>query len=161
MRLHIKAADKRSNYLHHVSRAIVDKNHATIAVEDLAVKKMMRNRSLSRTIADASWGESLRQITYKQEWLSGRVVKVDRFFPSSKTCWECNYVLAKLSLKVREWECPRCGAVHDRDINAAKNILKQGWEGLGVEEGESSPAMMPAVMITRPVKHGNMQVAIG
>lgn len=132
-RLHKKVGNMRLNHLHHVSKAIVDKNHAMIVVEDLAVKNMMQNRKLSRTIGDASWGELLRQITYKQIWNGGEVVKINRFFPSSKTCSTCNFILPILPLEVRNWECPRCKTEHDRDINAAKNILKQGVERLGAE----------------------------
>lgn len=116
----------RANGLHHISTAIVRKNHTTIAVEDLNVRGMMKNRRLSRGISDASWGELIRQLAYKQEWRGGKLVKVDRFFPSSKTCSDCGYVMATLPLNVREWVCPGCGSSHDRDINAARNIKVAG-----------------------------------
>jgi len=132
-RTHRKVERVRENGLHHVSKAIVSKNHAMIAVEDLSVKNMMKNRRLSRTIADTSWGEFLRQLTYKQEWNGGKIVKIDRFFPSSKTCSNCNFVIDKLPLSVRDWECPKCETKHDRDINAAKMVLKQAGEQLEVE----------------------------
>jgi len=132
-RTHRKVERVRKNGTHHVSKAIVSKNHAVIALEDLSVKNMMSNRSLSRAIADASWGELVRQLTYKQEWNGGKIVKINRFFPSSKTCSSCGFVLDALPLSVREWACPKCKTVHDRDINAAKVILKQAGERLGVE----------------------------
>ena len=121
-RLHRKIANQRMNHLHHVSKAITDKNHAVIAHEDLAVINMMKNHRLARHIADASWGEFIRQIIYKQEWKGGETFKIDRFFPSSKTCSVCGYILQSLPLNVREWTCPGCGAVLDRDVNAAINI---------------------------------------
>lgn len=154
-RLYRKVGWVRNNGLHHVSKAIVSKNHAVIAIEDLNVKGMMSNRRLSRAIADAGWSELARQITYKQEWRGGKVIKIGRFFPSSKTCSECNFVLDALSLSVREWTCPSCGAVHDRDVNAAKTILKQARELLGVEGGENS--RRKSVKVTRPKKLGYVQ----
>lgn len=105
-----------------------------IAVEDLAVKNLQRNHSLARSISHASWGELLRQLQYKQKWLGGKFVAIDRFFPSSKTCSECHFIVDKLPLSVREWECPRCRIQHDRDINAARMILQQAVPQLGVEK---------------------------
>jgi putative transposase len=132
-RLHEKIANRRMNHLHQISSAITSKNHALIAVEDLAVVNMLKNHRLARSISDVSWGELVRQLGYKQQWRGGQFVKIHRFFPSSKTCSECHFVLDKLPLSVREWECPRCYTRHDRDINAAKMILKQAGEQLGVE----------------------------
>lgn len=133
-RLHEKISNQRMNYLHQVSSAITSKNHALIAVEDLAVGNMQKNRKLARSIQDVSWGELLRQIEYKQIWRGGELFKVDRFFPSSKTCSSCEYVVNDLPLSVRMWSCMNCGVSHDRDINAARNILKQAERRLGVEE---------------------------
>ena len=152
-RTHRKVERVRTNGLHHVSRSIVDKNHAMIAVEDLAVQNMMKNRRLSRAISDASWGELLRQITYKQEWIGGKTVKIGRFFPSSKTCSNCYFVLQTLPLSVREWTCPRCKTVHDRDVNAAEMILKQAEERPDVEAGDGSQRVRSLVRVTRPTKH--------
>lgn len=150
-RFHRKVANRRLNHLHHVSKAITDKNHAVIAHENLAVVNMMKNHRLARHISDASWGEFIRQITYKQVWKGGEVVKIDRFFPSSKTCSACGFILQSLPLNVRKWDCPKCNSHHDRDMNAAINI-KQGAARLGVEGTENSPG--PAgVMVTGPVKH--------
>lgn len=133
-RKHNKIANIRKNHLHHISKAITSKNHAVIAVEDLAVKNMLRNHKLARSISHASWGELLRQLKYKQEWLGGKFVAIDRFFPSSKTCSNCHFILEKLSLSVRQWECPSCHTQHDRDINAANMILQQAGYQLGVEK---------------------------
>ncbi len=152
-RFHRKVTNQRTNHLHHVSKAITDKNHAVIVHEDLAVINMMKNHKLARHIADASWGEFIRQITYKQAWKGGETTKVDRFFPSSKTCYKCWFVLSSLPLNVREWTCPRCGAIHDRDVNAAKVINKQGAERSGVEGTESNSGLRTRVRVTGPLKH--------
>ena len=87
---------------------------------------MVRNHSLARRISDAGWSELVRQLTYKCLWYGRTLVKVDRFFPSTKTCSACGWVVEKLSLSVRTWDCPRCAVRHDRDHNAAKNILAAG-----------------------------------
>lgn len=150
-RLHEKIANQRMNYLHQVSSAITRKNHALIAVEDLAVANMLKNRHLSRSISDVSWGELLRQIEYKQQWRGGQFVKIGRFFPSSKTCSNCLFVNQEMPLSVREWDCPKCGVHHDRDINAAQNILKQAEVQLGVESTDGSRK----VRVTGSVKRGH------
>ena len=151
-RKHNKIANIRKNHLHHISKAIVSKNHAIIAVEDLGVKNMQRNHILARSISHASWGELLWQLKYKQEWLGGKLVTIDRFFPSSKTCSECHFILDKLPLSVRKWECPRCNTHHDRDINAAKMILQQAGERLGAEAGDGKKTVRRSLRVTRPVK---------
>ncbi len=87
---------------------------------------MVKNRSLARSISDAGWGKLVRQLEYKSEWYGRELIKIDRFFPSSKRCGSCGFVIDKLPLNIREWECPKCGVTHDRDINAAKNILAAG-----------------------------------
>ncbi len=130
-RVHEKIANIRKNHLHQVSSAITAKNHGLIAVEDLNVRGMVRNRSLARAISDAGWSELIRQIEYKQLWKGGELVKIDRYFPSSKTCSACGFLSETMPLSVRSWKCP-CGAVHDRDINAAKNILAQGMRGASI-----------------------------
>ena len=130
-----KICNVRENYLHNVSYDITRKNHAVIAVEDLNVAGMMKSSNLARVLVDASMRELLRQLEYKQEWRGGEFVKIDRFFPSSKCCSKCNWVIASLPLHIRKWECEKCGAQHDRDINAAKVILKQSLAHS--ERGES------------------------
>ena len=104
---------------------LVRKNDAVV-MEDLAVKNMMKNRKLSKAIADASWGEIRRQLEYKCEWHGRTFLQVGRFYPSSQLCG-CGYRNADVKdLKIRFWVCPECGAEHDRDVNAAKNILREG-----------------------------------
>lgn len=124
-RIYQKIANVRSNHLHNTSNKIVNKNPSLIAVENLSVSRMMKNRVMARSVADTSMGELLRQITYKQEWRGGEIVEIDRYFPSSKTCSKCGFILDELPLSKRKWECPQCKTTHDRDVNAAKVILKQ------------------------------------
>jgi putative transposase len=124
-RLHQEISDVRKDFLHKLTTRLVRENQ-TIAVEDLAVKNMVKNRKLALSISDASWGELVRQLEYKCDWYGRTLVKIDRWFPSSKRCGSCGYIVEKLPLNVREWDCPKCGIHHDRDINAAQNILAAG-----------------------------------
>ncbi len=124
-RVQAKIADARKDFLHKLTTQLVRENQ-TIAVEDLAVKNMVKNPKLARHIADAAWGELVRQLDYKAKWYGRTLVKIDRWFPSSKRCGNCSHVLNALPLSMREWDCPNCGAHHDRDINAARNILAVG-----------------------------------
>ncbi|WP_228024516.1 transposase [cf. Phormidesmis sp. LEGE 11477] len=124
-RVHAEIADARKDMLHQLTTRLVRENQ-TIAVEDLAVKNMAKNRKLSQAISDASWGELVRQLEYKCEWYGRTLVKIDRWFPSSKRCSSCGHTVNKLPLNIREWDCPSCGVRHDRDINAAINILAAG-----------------------------------
>ncbi len=118
-------SDARRDFLHKLTTKLVRENQ-TIAVEDLAVKNLMKNHKLALAISDASWGEMVRQLEYKCEWYGRTFVKIDRWFPSSKRCGHCGHIVDKLPLNIREWDCPKCGANHDRDINAALNILAAG-----------------------------------
>jgi putative transposase len=97
-----------------------------ICVESLAVKNMVKNPSLAKSIADVGWGEFVRQLGYKANWYGRTLVKIDQWFPSTKTCHACKHLLADLDLVVREWVCPNCGTIHQRDHNAAKNVLAEG-----------------------------------
>ena len=124
-RLHQKISDSRKDHLHKLTTQLVRENQ-TIAVEDLSVKNMVKNHKLARAISDAAWGELVRQLEYKCQWYGRTLVKIDRFFPSSKRCGSCGYIVDKLPLTVREWDCPSCGTHHDRDLNAAENILAAG-----------------------------------
>ena len=123
-KIHQKVADIRADWLHKLSTRLVQDNQL-IAVETLAVRNMVRNRSLARAISDAGWGEFVRQLEYKCKWYGRQFVKIGAFFPSSKLCGSCGQVLDSLPLDVRTWTCD-CGVVHDRDHNAAKNILAEG-----------------------------------
>jgi putative transposase len=124
-KVHAEISDARQDFLHKLTTRLVRENQ-TIAVEDLAVKNMVKNRKLSKAISDASWGELVRQLEYKCDWYGRNFVKIDRWFPSSKRCGHCGHVIEKLPLNIREWACPECGTMHDRDVNAAKNILAAG-----------------------------------
>ena len=124
-RIHTQIADQRLDGLHKLTTRLIRENQ-TICVESLAVKNMVRNHSLARAISDAGWGEFVRQLVYKAEWYGRTLVKIDRWYPSSKRCSACGHTLTSLSLDVREWTCPVCGVTHDRDVNAAQNILAVG-----------------------------------
>ncbi|HEY9874335.1 MAG TPA: RNA-guided endonuclease TnpB family protein [Candidatus Obscuribacterales bacterium] len=124
-KIQAKIADSRLDYLHKLTTRLIRENQ-TIAVEDLAVKNMVKNSKLGRAISDASWSELVRQLEYKARWYGRNLVKIDRWFPSSKRCGSCGYIVEKLPLSIREWDCPSCNAHHDRDINAAKNVLAVG-----------------------------------
>ena len=140
-RLYNKIANIRKDNLHKVTDSILKKNPKLVVVEDLGIKNMMKNHNLARSIANASWGEFSRQIHYKTKWRGGEVKEINRFYPSSKTCSKCFYVVDSLPLSVREWDCPQCKTTHDRDINASKVILQIGQ---GMPNVESSRELIEA-----------------
>lgn len=141
-RLHAKISDTRHDGLHKLSRRLINENQV-VCVESLAVKNLIRNRSLSKAIADAGWGELVRQLEYKATWAGRQMVKLDRWFPSSKRCSCCGHTLASLPLKVRDWTCPACATEHDRDLNAAVNIKAAGLAVLALGENVSGIGRVP------------------
>lgn len=136
-RLNEYIANSRKDYLHKVSRKLIDENQVIIA-ESLSVKNMMNNHKLAKSIQDASWGELLRQLDYKSKWYGRTFHQIDMFFPSSKTCNGCQYVVDDLPLNIREWDCPNCKHHNDRDLNAAKNIRDKGLKDLIVSNDQIS-----------------------
>ena len=129
-RLHKKIQNQRNDYLHKLSRKIIDENQV-IALEDLKVKDMEHKNKLARNITDASWSRLVSMLIYKANWYGRKVIKVPNNYPSSQLCSVCGYQNSiTKSLNIRKWVCPECGSIHDRDINAAKNILSKGIETL-------------------------------
>ena len=122
-----KITNTRKDFLHKLSFNLI-KNHDVIAIEDLNIKGMVKNHKLAKAISDSSWSSFTTMLAYKADWYGKTLVKIDRWFPSSKTCSNCNHLLTKaeLPLSVRMWNCPSCLQQNDRDINASINILNQG-----------------------------------
>ena len=130
-----KIDDRQQNYLHTVSNSLIDENQV-ICMEDLNVKGMVKNHNLAESILEMNFGEFRRMLKYKARWYNRRIVFVDRFYPSSKTCHECGHVNRGLTLKDREWVCPHCGKVVSRDFNASLNILDEGLRIIGCSTPE-------------------------
>jgi putative transposase len=128
-RHHARIADTRRNFQQQVSTRLIRENQV-ICLETLNIKGMVKNHSLAKAISDVGWGGFIRQLEYKARWYGRSLIKIDRWYPSSKTCSACGYVLETLTLDVREWVCPACGTLHDRDVNAAKNVLTEGLSAL-------------------------------
>ncbi|WP_372512094.1 RNA-guided endonuclease InsQ/TnpB family protein [Frankia umida] len=136
-RMHGRIADRRRDHLHKLSTRIIRENQ-TVVIEDLAVQNMVRNHSLARAISDAGWRDLRTMLEYKAGWYGRDVVAVDRWYPSSKTCSSCGTLVEKLPLNIREWVCA-CGAVHDRDVNAARNVLAAGLAVIACGDGVRPP----------------------
>jgi putative transposase len=141
-RIHARIADRRRDFLHQLSTRLIRENQ-TICVESLRVKAMAQHPTLAQAIHDVGWGELVRQLTYKAAWYGRTLLTVDTWYPSSKRCSECGHTLTLLSLDTRHWACPECGSVHDRDVNAAKNVLAAGLAvsacGEAVRPGRARP----------------------
>lgn len=135
-RLHAKIVDTRKDFLHKLSTRLVSENQ-TIAIETLAVSNMQKTHCLAKSIGDAGWSEFVRQLEYKARWYGRTLIGIDRWYPSSKRCSDCGHTVPKMPLNVREWTCPECGSIHDRDINAARNVLTAGLAGLAHGENVS------------------------
>jgi putative transposase len=120
-----RLTNQRNNYYHEISTWLVD-TYDAIYMEDLNVAGMMKNRRLSRAIRESAWSTLTDMIEYKCSWYGKTFHRINRFYPSTKTCSCCDYKIESLSLSVREWTCPQCGSHHDRDNNAAINVLRQG-----------------------------------
>jgi putative transposase len=152
-RVHARIADRRRDMLHKLTTRLVRENQ-TLVIEDLAVRNMVKNHTLARTISDASWSEFRSMLEYKAAWYGREVIAVDRFFPSSKLCSSCGTLRKKMPLGVRMWACDSCGTTHDRDVNAAKNLLAAGLAvtvcGAGVRPQRSSPGGQSATKQKTP-----------
>ena len=136
LKLHEKILNQRNDFLHKVSVAIA-KQYSLIAIENLSVKNMQKNHYLAKSISDVSWSKFVEFLKYKSEWYGAKLIQIDKFSPSSKTCSVCGYKIDKLPLSKRKWTCPYCNTAHDRDINAAKNMLKFVLSGM--EQPKGSP----------------------
>jgi len=137
-KLHEKVSNQRNNYLHQITHKLVCESQAVgFVVEDLHVKGLIQNKKLSRRIADVAWGSFLQKLAYKCDWYGKSLLKVNRFYPSSKTCSRCGWIKPDLKLSDRIFECRQCGHKQDRDLNAAINIKQQGLKEL--EGGRNYP----------------------
>jgi putative transposase len=170
-RVHERIANTRKDFQHKLSRKIVDENQVIIT-EDLAVKNLVRNHSLAKSISDAGWAEFTRQLKYKAEKEGKIYLEIGRFFPSSKTCHVCLHQIGSLPLSVRSWECPSCKTKHDRDVNAAINIRDEGLRILALgtsataqggkvspKRGRKSSVEAHAVELGSP--HSTRSVSVG
>lgn len=124
-RLHEKVMNQRTDFLNKLSTEIIE-NHDLICIEDLNTKGLLRNQQPAKSISDVSWSSFVTKLQYKADWYGRKIIKVDKWFPSSQICSECGHKDGKKSLDIREWTCPICHAHHDRDINASINILTEG-----------------------------------
>ncbi len=146
-KVHERIANSRQDFLHKLSRKLVNESQV-IVVENLNVKGMVKNRKLSKAISDVGWGMFVNFISYKLQQRSGKLIEIGRFFPSSKTCSCCGYLIDELPLDIREWDCPNCNTDHDRDVNAALNIRNEGNRIL--TEGGGNPVFADGGCVSPP-----------
>ena len=144
-KMHEKISNQRNDFLHKLSSAIISENQA-IVVEDLNVSGMLKNHHLAKAISDVGWYKFINMLKYKAEWYGRNLIKVDRYFPSSKTCSSCGYIKKDLSLSDRVWTCPQCGMTRDRDINASINLFTVGQELSEVTPAERGSVDDPTAM---------------
>ncbi|MEU1803120.1 RNA-guided endonuclease TnpB family protein [Streptomyces sp. NPDC019937] len=141
-RIYVRITDRRRDHLHKLTTRLVRENQ-TLVIEDLSVRNMVKNRKLARAISDAAWSEFRSMLEYKAAWYGREVIAVDRWFPSSRLCSNCGTLAETMPLRVRTWKCNGCGATHDRDVNAAKNLLAAGLAvsvcGAGVRPQRRTP----------------------
>ncbi|MGW6359989.1 RNA-guided endonuclease InsQ/TnpB family protein [Streptomyces sp. NPDC055092] len=151
-RIYARIADRRRDHLHKLTTRLVRENQ-TLVIENLTVRNMVKNRKLARAISDAAWSDFRNMLEYKAAWYGREVIVVDRFFPSSKLCSHCGTLQGKMPLNVRTWTCD-CGTTHDRDVNAARNLLAAGLAvtvcGAGVRPQRSSPGGQSATKQKTP-----------
>jgi len=159
-RAHAKVREARQYALHQLTTRLTER-FDLICIEDLNVKALARGRH-ARAVHDASLGEILRQLKYKADWRDKILIDVDRWYPSSKTCSTCQHRLDELRLDVREWTCPKCGSCHDRDVNAARNVLTEGLRQLAgrddrdlrVDAGDSCPEEILVQVLAEEARSG-------
>ncbi len=157
-KIHNHIANCRSDFLHKLSRSIVDENQI-ICVENLNVKAMTKNRKLSKAISQIGWGMLCTMLKYKTEWEGKIYLEVDRFFPSSKTCSHCYYKIKELPLNTRSWQCPNCATIHDRDINASVNIREEGLRILSVGSIDTAHGgRVKPIRLAEKVSSGEMRI---
>ncbi|MFD7779308.1 RNA-guided endonuclease InsQ/TnpB family protein [Streptomyces sp. NPDC059753] len=151
-KIYARIADRRRDHLHQLTTRLVRENQ-TLVIEDLTVRNMVKNRKLARAISDAAWSDFRKMLEYKAAWYGREVIAVDRFFPSSKLCSHCGTLQGEMPLNVRIWTC-ECGATHDRDVNAARNLLAAGLAvtvcGAGVRPQRSLPGRQSATKQETP-----------
>jgi len=151
-KIHEMISNIRNDNLHKISRKLINENQVIIS-ETLSVANMLKNHRLAKSISDCAWGELFRQFSYKSEWYGRTYYQIDKYFPSSKMCNNCKFVVDELPLNIRDWICPHCGTIHNRDTNAAKNILEQGLTDLGLRNAipyqKSGEAILPKMSLNR------------
>lgn len=150
-KIHEKISNSRKDFLHKVSTKLINENQV-ICLESLQVKNMVKNHKLAKPISDAGWGLFTEMLKYKANWYGRTVSQINRFYPSSKLCFDCGYINSELTLEDRKWVCDNCKKIHDRDFNAAKNILRQGLNLVSVSGIDSDKKLMEASGLPESMK---------